>query len=326
MLYPLKFNPILKEALWGGSKLTELGKHPQKGQNAQLIGESWELSSVTEDESVICNGALRSNTLSEAIEVYIDALVGEKVYDKYGLELPVLLKFIAPNDQLSLQVHPNDEFADEFHGQRGKWEMWYVVDAQPDSYILLDWQRPLSEEEFDHLTDHHPSEIEHLVNRIPVSRGDAFLIPPGTIHSLGKGVVIAEIQESSTLTYRIYDWERRDKNGFPRELHTAYAAEVIRLAPQQGLNITKQPQQNEFVELSNCDKFRVRLLGVDGRVEVDYAPLDSFVAYMCTAGQVEVGYSGGCESLSAMETLLVPAEATEVYIKGCGTLLEITIP
>lgn len=326
MLYPLRFEPILKEAIWGCNKLYAAGKKPLRNQDTNHLGESWELSTVDGSATTVRNGHLAGNTLDEVIEVFMDELVGEKAYERFGLEFPVLLKFIAPGQRLSLQVHPNDEFAAEYHGQTGKTELWYVVDAEPDGYIMLDWKRPLSEEEFDHLTDHHPNEIEHLINRIPVKRGDTFFIPPGTIHSLGGGVVVAEVQQTSTLTYRIYDWERKDKNGFPRELHTALAAEVIQLTPQQGLCLTQPPKTNQFVELCRCDHFCVKLLQVEGSMTIDYEAVDSFVAYMCTEGSVEISYGGSTEKIGKLESLLVPAEAGEVSIKGSGTLLEITLP
>lgn len=323
MLYPLKFTPVTREVVWGGSRLVAAGKKAPKGKNPDKIGESMEICPLVEYESVAANGYLKSNTLSELIEVYMGELVGERTYDKFGLEFPLLLKFLDVNDTLSVQVHPNDEFALQEHGTRGKTEMWYIIEATPEAAIYLDLKHSLTEEEYDSVVE--SGTIAQHLNRIPVQKGDAFLIPAGTIHSIDKGVLLAEVQETSNLTYRIHDWNRKDINGKMRELHTDLAAEVVRLTPQEGLNLTKPARKGEAVELISCDQFTVNLLWVGGAVELDYAPLDSFVAYMCTEGEVVVSCCGESEKLSALQTILLPAEATDVVVKGEGKLLEIYI-
>lgn len=323
MLYPLKFTPIMRESVWGGSRLTAAGKKVQKGKNANKIGESWEICALEEAESVAANGYLKSNSISELIEVYMGELVGDKVYDKFNVEFPLLLKFLDVNDALSVQVHPNDEFAIQEHGSRGKTEMWYIIDAAPDAAIYLDLKHPLTEEQYDEAVEN--GTITQHLNRVNVKKGDAFWIPAGTIHSIDKGVLLAEIQECSDITYRIYDWNRKDSKGNGRELHTDLAAKVVNLTPQEGLNITKEAKKGEAVELVSCDQFTVNLLWVEGAVELDYAPLDSFVAYMCTEGEVEIKACGESEKLSALQTLLLPAEATDVVLKGSGKVLEIYI-
>ena len=322
MLYPLKFKPQLKEVLWGGSRLVAAGKKPAKGTNPSSVGESWELSGLAGHESVVANGMLRSNDISELTEVYMGELVGDKVYEQFGLEFPLLLKFIDTHQQLSVQVHPTDDFVSE-EGLRGKTEMWYVVDAAPDSYIYLDWNRTLTDEEFDEAVE--SGTIEKYLNRIAVAKGDAFLIPAGTVHSIGSGVVVAEVQETSDITYRIFDWNRADVDGKPRELHLDQASQVVRLEPQGGLRITKHPKTGSAEELTSCEQFTVNLIAIDGTIELDYAPLDSFVAYMCVEGEVTITGCGESESIKALETVLIPAEATDIVLRGKGRLLEVFI-
>lgn len=323
MLYPLKFTPLLKEVLWGGERLAKAGKPLPRGANPKSIGESWELSGVEGSESVVAEGDLADNSLSELIEVYMGELVGDKNYEKYGLEFPVLLKFIDTRERLSVQVHPSDEFARQMHSSRGKSEMWYIVDAEEGGAIYLDLRHPLSEEEYDRAVE-EGTIAEHL-NRIPVRKGEAYFVPAGTIHAIDGGIFLAEIQENSDITYRIHDWNRLDRKGHPRELHTALAAEVARLEPQEGLCITKPSVRNQAVEMLSCEQFSVNLVEVNGIVEADYAPLDSFVAFMCIEGEVSVRAMGHDVHLAALETTLIPAEATDLTLKGKGKLLEVFI-
>lgn len=323
MLYPLRFTPLMKEVVWGGERLARAGKSVPRGKSASHIGESWELSGLEGDESVVSEGELEGNTISELVEVYMGELVGDKVYSQYGLEFPVLLKFIDTRDTLSVQVHPNDEFAQEMHSSRGKTEMWYVVDAAPDGAIYLDFSRALTEEEYDQAVE--SGTIDKLLRKRLVHKGEAFLVPAGTVHSIGGGVLLAEVQETSDITYRIYDWGRKDLLGHPRELHTALAAEVVSLTPHENLNITKPAVRNGAVELASCDVFSVNLVAVDGAVELDYAPLDSFVAYMCVEGEVSIKAMGSSVHLEQLGTVLIPAEATDLVISGKGKLLEIYI-
>lgn len=321
MLYPLRFIPLLKEVVWGGSRLAESGKKVARGVNAHRIGESWELSGMEGSESVVAEGELADNTLSELTEVYMGELVGDGVYEKYGTEFPVLLKFLDARDRLSVQVHPSDEFALEMHGARGKTELWYVVDAEPDGAIYLDLARTLSEEEYDAAVEN--GTLESYIRRRLVHKGEAFLIPAGTIHSIGGGVLLAEVQEPSDITYRIYDWDRLDEKGHPRELHTALAAEVVCLTPKQGLNVTREPKRGGAVEIAACEHFVVNLIEVAGAITLDYAPLDSYVAYMCVEGEVEIKTLGESCSLRKLQTLLLPAEVGDVVIAGHGKLLEV---
>lgn len=323
MLYPLKFTPLMKEVVWGGERLARSGKRVPRGKNPKMIGESWEISALEGDESVVAEGDLADNSLAELTEVYMGDLVGDRVYERFGVEFPVLLKFIDTRDKLSVQVHPNEEFANEMHGTRGKTEMWYIIDADPEGAIYLDFSRALSEEEYDQMVE--AGTIDQCLRKRLVHKGEAFLVPAGTIHSIGGGVLLAEVQETSDITYRIYDWGRVDSLGHPRELHTALAAEVVGLTPHENLNITRPSVRNGAVELTSCDVFSVNLVEVDGAVELDYAPLDSFVAYMCVEGKVSIKAMGETNELEALQTILIPAEATDLVIAGRGKLLEVYI-
>lgn len=323
MLYPLRFEPLMKEVVWGGERLARAGKRVAKGKNPKMIGESWEVSALEGEVSVVTNGELADNTLTDLVEVYMGDLVGDAVYERFGLEFPVLLKFIDTRDKLSVQVHPTSEFAEEMHGSRGKTEMWYIIDSEPDGAIYLDFSRALSEDEYDAMVE--AGTIEKGLRKRLVHKGEAFLVPAGTIHSIGGGVLLAEVQETSDITYRIYDWGRKDAMGHPRELHTALAAEVVNLTPHENLNITKPSVRNGAVELTSCDLFSVNLVDVNGAVELDYAPLDSFVAYMCVEGKVTIKAMGESQELECLQTLLVPAEVTDLVISGKGKLLEVYI-
>ena len=309
--------------MWGGKRLAKANKKVPRGLSPEHIGESWELSGIEEGESVVASGDLAENTLSELTEVYMGDLVGDAVYEKFGLEFPVLMKILDTRQMLSVQVHPSDEFAEQMHSSRGKTEMWYVIDAEPDGAIYLDFSHPLTEDEYDAAVE-NGTIADHLKKRL-VHKGEAFLVPPGTIHTIGAGVLLAEIQEPSNITYRIYDWNRLDRSGHPRELHTALAAEVVRLTPAENLNITKPATRNGAVELFSCENFTTNLIEVDGAIELDYAPLDSFVSYMCVEGEVEIRCMGERERLGALQSILLPAEVTDLVLSGKGRLLEVFV-
>lgn len=324
MLYPLKFKPILKSQIWGGDKLVKAGKKlPKNSAPDELIGESWEVSGVEGDVSVVSNGFLKSNDLEELTEVYMGELVGDKVYETYGLEFPILIKFIDARDVLSVQVHPDDALAEERHGSRGKTEMWYVVDCEPGACLYVGFNRPVTREEY--LDAVAGGTLTDLLMRYEVKRGDAFYIPAGTVHAIGGGLLIAEIQETSDITYRISDWGRVGRDGKPRQLHTAEATDAINFnfAKDYLRHVASQP--NTVREIVSTSFFTVNVLQVDGEMSRDHTSLDSFVAYVCTAGNLTVKTEGGTEKLLAFESLLLPAETDEAIISGCGTVLEVYI-
>lgn len=322
MLYPLKFKPILKERIWGGHKLVEAGKRlPARLQSgADHIGESWEISGLEGDMSVVSNGFLKNNTLEELIEVYMGDLVGEEVYEGYGSEFPLLVKIIDARDTLSVQVHPGDEMALALHGSNGKTEMWYVMSAEQGAKIYLGLRDGVTQQEyFDAVAT---GRVPELLESYEARRGDVYFIPSGTVHALGAGVVVAEIQQSSDVTYRIDDWGRVDAEGNPRELHTELAAQAIefghsgsyRLAPEAGADTVRQ--------VVSSGPFNANIVKVNTKAERNFEPIGSFVVCVCVEGECSIGYRGGKEMIKAFESVLIPAELDEITYEGRGTILE----
>lgn len=322
MLYPLKFSPILKDKIWGGTKLKTLFNKPATSDH---LGESWELSGYEGDESVVTNGFLAGNNLAELLEVYMGDLVGDRVFERYGHTFPLLFKLIDANDNLSIQVHPNDETARARHDSLGKTEMWYVVDADPGAELIIGFAHDSSKEEYSQAVER--GEVERLLQHVPVQRGDVFFIPAGLVHAIGRGVVVAEIQESSDITYRIYDYKRKDADGHERELHVAQALDVIDFAASPRPKTPYEPRLNEPVELVSCDYFTTNSLHFDREVVRDYAPIDSFVAYMCLEGAFDIVCEGEKTPVQRGETVLVPAAINEVKLVPSqpSTLLEVYV-
>ena len=327
MLYPIKFIPRLKERLWGGK---ELLASVTAGKGAKIdpsvaYGESWELSAVAGDESVVANGFLKKNNIEEIIEVYMGNLVGEKNYDRFGLTFPLLIKSLDCNDVLSVQVHPDDELAAERHDSYGKTEMWYVSGCKPGAALYVGFKNPsITREEY--LQALNEDRLPEIMNRVEVKKGDVFYIPAGTIHALGKGCEVVEIQQTSDITYRVYDWNRVDDAGNPRELHTALAVDAIDFAKDgDSCHIKYQTEANKSVKMVDCGYFTTNVIALEGEKEFDYASLDSFVLYICTEGEAEVSMGEFTEKLSPYELVMIPAEADAVTLKGNATLLEVYI-
>lgn len=323
MLYPLKFKPRLKERIWGGQKL--LAKKSARVDKSKPYGESWDISCVKGDLSVAANGMLKGNNLQELIEVYMGDLVGDKIYEKFGLEFPLLIKTLDCNDVLSVQVHPDDALAEERHNSFGKTEMWFVTACEPGASIYIGFSDPeITREKY--LDAVSGGYLPSLLNKVEVKAGDAFFIPAGMVHALGKGVEVVEIQQTSDITYRIYDWDRVGADGKPRELHTALAVDAIDFGRKPEECIKKcSAVAGESVEVASCEYFTTNLLTVDGRVEKDYARLDSFVIYMCIGGEMQLETEGGTETLKDGDTVLIPAELNDVTLTGKGSLLEVYI-
>lgn len=325
MLYPLKFKPRLKERIWGGSVLIDKkGKAAGRIDRTKKYGESWDLSCVKGDISSVASGMLKGNNLEELIEVYMGDLVGEKVFEQSGLEFPLLIKTLDCNDVLSVQVHPDDELAEERHNSLGKTEMWYITSCEAGAAIYIGFNRDVTREEY--LEAVSNGKLTEMLNRVEVKAGDAFFIPAGLVHALGKGVQVVEIQQTSDVTYRIYDWDRVDDNGKSRELHTALAVDAIDFAMRLEDSICKyEPKVNESVEIVSCKYFTTNMLQISNEVVKDYASLDSFVILMCIGGEAEVDADGNVEKLADGDVVLIPAEFNEVAIKGSATLLEVYI-
>ena len=321
MLYPLKFRPRLKKRIWGGRLLSErLGKRIPKDA---IMGESWEISGVDGDISIVSNGPLAGNNLEELIEVYMGELVGDRVYEKFGLEFPLLIKYIDAQDKLSVQVHPDDKLAAERHFDHGKTEMWYILEAAPDAELYIGFKDNLSQETYNkHITSHT---LPETLSTVHVNPGEAFFIPAGTVHSIGKGILLAEIQQTSDITYRIYDWDRKDADGHTRELHTELAADAIHFDESGPYALPVAAHKNEASVLKKCPYFTVNLIDLNGELERNYVALDSFVIYMPFEGALTIEWDGGSERFRRGETILLPACIEEVRLKGEGKLLEIYI-
>ena len=322
MLYPLKFKPILKDKIWGGNKLKNIfGKKAETDK----LGESWELSGYEGDESVVTNGFLAGNNLTELIEVYMGDLLGDKLYDKYGLSFPLLFKLIDANENLSIQVHPGDEIAAERHNSYGKTEMWYVVDADKGAELIIGFTKDCTRDEYlDALED---DKVETLLQKVPVTKGDVFFIPAGLVHAIGKGVVVAEIQQSSDITYRIYDYKRTDAQGHQRELHTEQALDVINFSASKEPKTSYKAQMNEITLLIECEYFTTNLIRLDAAMTRNYGPMDSFVTYMCLEGNMVIECNGEKTVVNKGDTVLIPACIDELGLipKTSVTLLEVYV-
>ncbi len=321
MLYPLKFKPLLKERIWGGEMLARLKKNAKAA--GKKIGESWELSGVPGDVSVVSNGLLKGNSLAELLEVYMGDLAGEKVFEQFGEMFPLLVKLIDARDVLSIQVHPDDKLALERHNSYGKTEMWYVVEADQDAALYVGFREQTSQEQY--LAAVETGTLPSLLNRIPVKAGDAYFIPAGVIHAIGKGLVIAEIQQTSDITYRVDDWGRTDDKGNPRQLHTELAVGAIDFGNPADYDITVAPQPNRAVEMKKCPYFTTNLVQVDGVFERDYAAFDSFVILVCLEGELTIDSEAEPQTLVAGETALIPASLECVILDGKAKLLEVYV-
>lgn len=309
-LYPLKFTPILKEKIWGGNKLENLFN--KKGSN-QKIGESWEISGVTGDVSVVANGFLKDNSLEELIEIYMGDLVGDKVYDKFGLEFPLLIKFIDANDYLSIQVHPDDELARQRHNSYGKTEMWYILNAEPDAELIAGFNQEMNKTKY--LQHFASGTLRDILNFEKVNTNDVFFMPAGRVHATGPGILFAEIQQTSDVTYRIYDWDRVGDDGKPREMHTELAVDAIDYSQIKNAKTKYQAATNQSAEIVNCEYFTTNIIELNSKIEKDYNWLDSFVIYMGIDGDSTIHYSEDEEIvLKKGETLLIPATLAEIGI------------
>jgi mannose-6-phosphate isomerase len=309
-LYPLKFKPIIKERIWGGNKLnTVLGKSLKTGK----AGESWELSAVQGDISVVANGFLKNNSLEEIIEIYMGELVGDKVYEQYGIEFPLLIKFIDANDDLSIQVHPDDELAMERHNSFGKTEMWYVMDAAPEAKLISGFTKPVNKKEY--LESLNNNTLDQILNKVTVKPGDTFFIPAGRVHAIGAGILLAEIQQTSDVTYRIFDYNRKDASGKPRELHTDLAIDAIDYTLVKDIKANYEMRSNVPVTIANCNYFTTNRIDLSARMDRDYYSLDSFVIHICCKGKYDIIYNDN-EKIEVVkgETVLLPASIGEVRL------------
>ncbi len=310
-LYPIQFKPICQEKVWGGNRLYSI---LNKGCDpTRPIGESWEISAVEDFISVVDNGFLQGNNLQDIVEIYMADLVGDKVYLKYGIEFPLLIKFIDANDLLSVQVHPDDNLARLRHHAYGKTEMWYVIHAEPDADLYMGWKHDMDRETLLQALEDNTL-VEHL-NKEKVKPGDVFFIPPGRVHALGKGIVVAEIQQTSDITYRLYDWGRVGMDGKPRQLHVDLALDAIDYKAYDKYKTEYTPETNNTIPLINCDYFTTNLIEFDRPMEKNYMALDSFVIYIVLEGSLGLEYYKKQRmDLFKGQTVLLPAEFDQVRL------------
>lgn len=310
-MYPLKFKPILKQTIWGGERII-----PFKGLNENLnnVGESWELSGVPGNESIVANGEFAGKSLREMINIFREELVGESVYKRFSTKFPLLIKFIDAREDLSIQVHPNDELAMKRHNSLGKTEMWYVMDATPGAKLRSGFAKEVTPKEYKDSVAN--STITDLLAEYEIHPGDVFFLPAGRVHSIGAGAFIAEIQETSDITYRIFDFNRKDANGNTRELHTELAKDAIDYEVLEDYRTHYEPVQNEPVELVNCPYFTTSVYDMTESITCDYTELDSFVVLICMEGSCKVtDNEGNVTNFKAGETILLAATTQEVTIE-----------
>jgi len=322
-LYPLKFTPICKDKIWGGNKLNELlnKEYPELPN----CGESWEISGVQDEVSVVSNGFLKGNSLEELIEVYMGDMVGEKVFEKFGAEFPLLIKFIDANDNLSIQVHPNDELSGERHDAFGKTEMWYVVQADPGAKLISGFNRKVDKSGY--LNYFKNGQLEEILNYEEAKADDVFFMPAGRVHAIGKGIVVAEIQQTSDVTYRIYDFNRVDDQGNPRELHTELAVDAIDYSYEKNYRTNYQTIDNESVNLVQCPYFTTNILPLVATVDRDFTHLDTFVIYICLDGEYNLLWENESMVIAKGESVLIPALINQFTLSvsngGVAKLLEV---
>ncbi|MCC8153481.1 MAG: class I mannose-6-phosphate isomerase [Tannerellaceae bacterium] len=314
MLYPLTFEPILKKIIWGGSDIC-----PFKGITPvqEGIGESWELSHVEDNYSVVANGDLKGKSLDELIKTYGTQLMGKSVTERFGTTFPLLIKFIDARDNLSIQVHPDDKLAKKRHNSFGKTEMWYVVKAAEGATLYSGFSQQIDANEYVERVENNT--IMEVLQKYDVKPGDVFFLPAGRVHAIGSGCFIAEIQQTSNITYRIYDYNRKDANGNGRELHTELAKDAIDYTLYPDYRTAYTPEENEKVELVSCPYFTTNLLEINQPMKRDISDLDSLVVYTCMAGELMLkDDKGNTIPVRQGQTVLIPADTKGITLEPTG--------
>ena len=313
----MKFEPLLKQTIWGGNKIVPF-KHLDS--TLKRVGESWEISGVEDNETVVANGKLKGRKLNDIVREYGTELVGHKNYEQFGNEFPLLIKFIDAQQDLSIQVHPDDATAIRHGKKRGKTEMWYVLESEPSASLYCGLRVPITPEEYTSKVE--KDTITTVLTQYGVHEGDVFFIPAGRIHAIGAGCFVAEIQQTSDVTYRIYDFNRRDEYGNRRKLHTKEAAESIdyRVLPDYRTSYTQM--HDSPVPLVDCPYFTTNINELTKPRLIDYSYLDSFVILIGVKGQGTVTADGQTLPLCSGETILVPATIQKIYVEGTVKFLE----
>ena len=312
-----KFEPLLKQTLWGGDKII-----PFKHLNTKMeqVGESWEISGVKDNETIVANGPEKGKTLNQLVREQKGKLVGNKNYERFGNECPLLIKFIDARQDLSIQVHPTDEVAHRQGKSRGKTEMWYALDSDTGAQLYNGLKQQITPEQYKAMVENDT--ITNALARYEVHEGDVFFIPAGRIHAIGAGCFVAEIQQTSDVTYRIYDFKRKDKNGNYRELHTKEAAESIDYTVLPNYRAEYEPTQNEGVQLLSCPHFTTAVYDLTEPMTLDYSELDSFVILIAVKGEGCLICNGEEMPFQMGDTVLFPATTNEVRVEGDVKFLE----
>jgi mannose-6-phosphate isomerase len=322
-LYPFKFETVLKEKVWGGDALvTSFNK---RATESHSIGESWELSAVSDNQSVVSNGFLAGNNIEELIEVYMGDITGDPIFEKFGNVFPLLIKFIEAREDLSIQVHPNNELARKRHNAYGKTEMWYILESKPGSKIYTGFKDGVTKESYEEAVRNRS--IDKLLNVETANPGDAFFTPAGRVHAIGAGIVLVEIQQTSDITYRIFDWNRKNTGKEKRELHTDLALGAIDFKQSGKNKIIVEPIINKSENLVSCEFFNTDIIRFNRPLEKEYYSNDSFVVYICIEGDFFICWDGNSDKVTKGETVLLPAMIKEVTLKPINEacLLEVYI-
>ena len=317
-MQPIKFEPLLKQTLWGGDKIV-----PFKHLDSQMenVGESWEISGVKDNETIVKDGPLKGKSLNEAVAELKGELVGKENYQRFGDEFPLLIKFIDARQDLSIQVHPTDEVAHKQGKPRGKTEMWYLMESAPDAKLYSGLKKQITPEPYTEMVENDT--ICDALAQYEVKEGDCFFLPAGRIHSIGTGCFLAEIQQTSDVTYRIYDYKRKDKSGNYRELHTKLAAESINYQVENDYRTHYVARQNKGVSLVQCPYFCTAVYDLNEPMTLDYSELDSFVILIGLKGEGIITDNEGNEvSIKTGDTLLIPATTDTLSVSGTIRFLE----
>ena len=317
-LYPLQFEPILKERIWGGTKLKTFLNKPI---TSNITGESWEISTVENDVSVVLKGSLKGKSLNELINEFSEAVLGTKVYAQFGKQFPLLFKYLDAREDLSIQLHPNDELAKKRHNSFGKTEMWYVMQADTDARLIVGFKEKSSPEEY--IKNLNNKTLLTILDTKKVKQGDVFMLDTGTIHAIGAGIVIAEIQQTSDITYRVYDFDRVDANGKTRELHIDLALEALNYEKIQAQRFYSKTE-NVANEVVNCNYFTTNFIPLEGNIEI-HKNQTSFTVYMCVEGDFKLTFDNESYSYKKGDTVLIPAAITDFQLSGKASILEIYI-
>jgi mannose-6-phosphate isomerase len=310
-LYPLKFKTIFKDKIWGGEKIkTVLGKDFSPLPNC---GETWEVSGVKGDISVVAEGELQGKALTDLLEEYKGKLAGNKIYEKFGDEFPLLIKFIDANEDLSIQVHPDDELGKKRHNSFGKTEMWYVLQADPGATLISGFNQQVDEKLY--IEKLNSGNLTDILNKEDVAQGDIFFLPAGRVHTIGKGLLIAEIQQTSDITYRIYDFDRMDDKGNKRELHTEEALAAIDYKVYPEYKSVYPHKTNEAVKAVTCPYFTTNILNFTENTSRDYTNLDSFVIHVCVEGAYSIIIGNEKYEVKKGECILIPNSINTIQIE-----------